>query len=33
MFNGVKSFSKVQFNNEDFLLGLVALMNIFKGPG
>jgi hypothetical protein len=33
MLNGVKSLCEVQFNNDYFLLGLLALMNILIGLG
>jgi hypothetical protein len=33
VFNGVKSLCEVQFNNDYFLLGLLALMNVLIGPG
>jgi hypothetical protein len=33
MLNGVKSLCEVQFNNDYFLLGLLALMNVLIGLG
>ena len=32
MFNSIKSFCEIKLENNDFFLGLLALMNILIGP-
>jgi hypothetical protein len=32
MLNRVKSFSKIQLENDDRFLGLLALVDVFEGP-